>query len=307
LRNLKKLGHFFSMALVLMCASRGAWACACGCGVFEVGTSSMFPMREGSMAFFEYDYQNQLRNWRGDSPVSADDNEDKRIRSSFFTLGYERMFNRSWGVMGEFPVVNRFFKTTDEDSGEIASFTHTAVGDIRLKGIYSGFSEDMSTGLTFGLRLPTGDDRDDHFDPDVEIGSGSTDLLLGAYHLSALAGGWEMFANAELDLPVLHDEGYQPGTEMDGAWGAAYSRWAIGPVKISPLAQLVGSHRWSDNGFAADAPNTGYSRVLVAPGIEFGAGPVRLYVDVGFPVYQHTTGNQLVASQYYKLNVSYRF
>src|SRR5882724_3490738 len=177
-----------------------AWACACGCGVFEVGTSSMFPTHPGGMVSLEYDYQNQNRNWRGDSPAPTDDNKDKKIITNFFTLGYQYLFNRKWGAMLELPYTNRYFKTTDEDTGDIVGFTHSSIGDIRLKGIYTGFSEDLSSGLTFGLRLPTGSYKYEHFDPDVEIGSGSTDLLLGGYHMGLVPAlpHWDWFTNAEM-------------------------------------------------------------------------------------------------------------
>src|SRR5258708_3042391 len=102
------------------------WACACGCGVFTVGTSSMFPTHPGGMAFFEYDYQSQNRNWRGSSPDSADNNGDKKLITNFFTVGYQYMFNRAWGVVGELPYTNRYFKKADEDTGDIVEFTHSS-------------------------------------------------------------------------------------------------------------------------------------------------------------------------------------
>src|SRR5277367_6059188 len=76
-------------------------ACACGCGVFDVGTSLMFPQGEGGMAYFNYDYQDQFRNWSGTSQASSLDNTDKEIRTDFFTTGLQYMFNSSWGVQAE--------------------------------------------------------------------------------------------------------------------------------------------------------------------------------------------------------------
>ena len=283
------------------------WACACGCGVFEVGTSSMFPTHPGGMIWTEYDYQDQNRNWAGSSPSSADNNGDQKILTNFFQIGAQYMINRQWGIMGELPYWNRFFKTVD-DSGNVDGFTHGAVGDIRLRGIYSGFSDDMSTGLTFGLKLPTGDYTYPNFDPDTEIGTGSTDVLRGTYHFGEIPrSNWDWFANANGDLPVLHYSGYVPGSEIDAAAGVYYDAWKIGTVKVAPLAQVVGSHRWSDSGTLSNAPNSGYSRVLLAPGLEFDTARIRVYADVGFPVYQYTTGNQLVASELFKLNVGYHF
>jgi len=268
----------------------------------------MFPTREGAMVSLEYDDQHQNRNWQGDSSSPADRNNDKKIISNFFTLGYQYLFNRSWGVMGELPYTSRYFKTADE-TGNIMDFAHSSIGDVRLKGIYTGLSEDLSTGVTFGLRLPTGSYKYPNFDPDVEIGSGSTDLLAGGYHMGQIPviRHWNWFANAETDLPVLHSSGYLPGTEIDTAAGAYFNNWRIGPVKIAPLAQLIGSHRWSDSGWQADSENTGFSRVLAAPGLEFDAARVRVYTDIGFPLYQYVTGNQLVAAEFFKVNVSYHF
>ena len=36
-----------------------AWACACGCGVFDVGTASMYPLATGGMIFLESDALDQ--------------------------------------------------------------------------------------------------------------------------------------------------------------------------------------------------------------------------------------------------------
>ena len=64
-----------------------AHACACGCGVFDVGTSSMFPGGAGGMVFLQYDYQDQNRNWNGTSQAPAANNDDKEIETDFITFG----------------------------------------------------------------------------------------------------------------------------------------------------------------------------------------------------------------------------
>jgi len=72
-------------------------ACACGCDVFDVGTSSMFPKELGAMAFLSYDYQDQDRNWSGTSQAPAADNDDKDLQTQFLTFGLQYMFSPSWG------------------------------------------------------------------------------------------------------------------------------------------------------------------------------------------------------------------
>lgn len=284
------------------------WACACGCGVFDVGTGMMMPTQAGGFAYLEYDRMDQGRNRSGGSRASGGGNPDKRIRSDYYTGGVRYMLGRSWGFLIEAPVVKRRFVRTD-DNGRVGGLDDGAIGDIRARGVYSGFSADMSSGLTFGLKLPTGPIKTPGFDRDTQVGSGSTDLLLGAYHMGVIPMGsaWNWFADAQWSEPVIAGGGYRPGAEINAAFGAYYNGWAPGGFKIAPLAQAVGSVRWRDQGPLANSGDTGYRRVLLSPGLELSKGAVRVYGDVGFPVYQFVNGNQLTAPELYKLNVGWAF
>ncbi len=302
---MKKVGFGFLASLMLPGA---AFACACGCGVFDVGTSSMFPNGEGGMAFLNYDYQNQNQNWSGTSSAPGANNDDKKIETHFVTVGLQYMFSRSWGAQLEIPFANRTF----DSAANAGSLNWTGLGDIRLKAIYAGFSEDLSSGLSFGLKLPTGSYNHTEalggIDRDTQIGSGSTDLLLGGWHRARFGSShWNWFAQAELDVPTLKQGDYRPGMEADAAAGIYYDGLSVGRVKISPVAQIIGSVRGRDNGAAAAPDDSGYERVIVAPGLEFNFHPVKFYADVELPVYQNVRGNQLVAPALFKLTVSYMF
>lgn len=148
-----------ALAASLSLAPGTAWACACGCGVFDVGTSSMFPSGSGGTVYLGYDYQDQTINWSGNSRAPAANNGDKDLRTNFFTAGGQYMFNRSWGIQVEVPYWDRKF-TTDTNFGSsppnLVTSQWSDLGDIRIEGIYTGFSEDLSTGLTYGVKLPTG-------------------------------------------------------------------------------------------------------------------------------------------------------
>jgi hypothetical protein len=286
-----------------------AFACACGCSIFDVATSSMLPEGPGGMAFLQYDYQDQNRNWNGTSSAPAADNHDRKIETHFVTLGFQYMFNRSWGAELELPYDFRNYKTVD-DAGNPVNRRWDALGDIRLNAIYTGFSPDLSSGLTLGVKLPTGSDgRDaDIVDRDTQIGTGSTDVLLGGFHRSHFGKShWSWFGQVEVDVPALKQGGYRPGIEADTAWGIYHDGFSLGRAHISPVAQIIGAWRGRDNGPAADADNTGYQRLLLSPGIEIHLHPVKIYADVEFPVYQHMNGNQLVAPALFKLSVSYMF
>jgi hypothetical protein len=319
--------RFAELRLVLLLAvaltPKTGWACACGCGVFDVGTGLMLPEGAGGMVYVNYDYQDQDRNWSGTSSAPAANNGDKEIRTDFVTVGLQYMFDRSWGLSVEVPYDDRYFKTTGGASGtDIVALNWASLGDIRVEGIYTGFSPDMSTGINFGFKLPTGDythnDAFGDIDRDTELGSGSTDVLLGGFHRGNLPGnnGLTWFAQALLDVPVATRNEYRPGIELDTAAGMYYKGWFVRSVKITPVAQVIASERTSDQGAnasghsnddPADGVSSGYQRIMVSPGIEFDMHPVSFYADVEVPVFQDFRGNQLVAPWLIKASLSYHF
>jgi len=285
-----------------------AYACACGCAVFDVGTSSLLPSGPGATAFFEYDFLDQYRNWSGTARAPASTNEDKEIRTDFFLAGGQYMFSDSWGVMAEIPFANRLMRT-EQDNGSIGAFQHFALGDIRLMGVYSGFSPDMSTGVLFGVKLPTGDHTFPGFDADNEIGQGSTDILLGGYHTGALTPtqSFTYFAQGLWQHEVAIQYGYRPGAELNAALGLSYNDWMLGDVHVAPVVQLIYSRRERDGGASGDPENTGYTRLIVAPGLEFDRDAWKFYADVEVPFYQDMNGQQLVAPAALKFILSRSF
>ena len=253
---------------LLAFAPATAFACACGCGVFDVGTGTMMPTGPGGQVWLEYNYMDQNKNWSGTAKSDPANNTDKEIVTNFLTAGGQYMFNRSWGVEAEVPYWTRTFNTTD-DSGNPASFHHAALGDVRVKGVYSGFSEDMSTGLTFGFKLPTGDYHYANFDRDTEIGTGSTDWLLGAYHQGALTTKLPLnwFVNGQWQHAFTVASGYRPGDELDVAVGSYYNAGSVvGNDNIAPLLQIIGSGRRHDSGANSDPQDSGYTRALTIAG-----------------------------------------
>lgn len=299
---MRKLGAAIGLCLAL--APGAALACACGCSVFDVGTSTLLPSGPGGTIFAEYDFLDQTKNWSGASRAPAAANDDKHIRSDFFLAGGQYMFNDRWGVMAEVPYTDRLFTTTD--SGSPQTFEHSSPGDIRLMGVYSGFAPDMSTGVILGVKLPTGDHSYANFDHDVEIGSGSTDLLLGGYTSGSFspAQSFSWFAQVMGQHEIATQDHYRPGFELNGAAGVSYNDWKIGDAALAPLLQVLVSDRGRDGG-VGDPANTGYQRLFVSPGLSLAVRQWKLYADVEVPIYQHVNGNQLIAPYALKFIASY--
>jgi hypothetical protein len=314
-----------------------ARACACGCSVFDVG-GGMLPQENdhGGRVFFEYWHGNQNTNWIGNAKGSAAANLDKNITTSWYTAGFSYMFNREWGVMARLPYVNRSFTTDTGPPTGVQTFNTKDWGDAEVTGMYTGFFSDMSTGVIFGLKLPTGVYTANGFDRDTQIGSGSTDLILGAFHRGMITGdnAWQYYSQIRWQQPFLYRAAvdassgaltlYKPGAQVDGAVGILYNNWynVLGFDKITPLGQIIASHREHDRGDAADVFNSGFDRLMISPGIEFtkvldeaNNRVLKIYVDVEVPFYYRTNAavndsgsqGQLIAPYLLKVVTSYNF
>jgi hypothetical protein len=253
----------------------------------------MMATTTGTTLSLQYNYMNQYNDWNGTNLASPDLNGDKKIETSFYTLGFQTMFNRDWGVMGELPAWNRYFKTTD-DAGDPVSVTHNAIGDMRLMGMYTGISEDMSSALLFGVKLPTGPFDLSVMDRDTQIGTGTTDALLGAYQMGQ-ESGWGWYGQVMWIHAMDSRDNYKPGDGVDVTAAAHYDKLML-DYNVVPMVQLIGSFRGADSGSEADPDDSGYSRLYVAPGVEMNvSGGLRLYADFRIPLYTNVRGYQLVA------------
>jgi len=352
------LSAFFIPAIVAFVAVVGfmpspALACACGCSVFDVGgLEAPQEQDHGGRVFFEFWDSNQTENYVGSSRAPASLNTDKQIVTQWYNVGFSYNFNRDWGVMVRIPTTDRSLTTdTQNPAFGIATFNSKDIGDIEIMGMYTGFFKDMSTGVVFGLKLPTGTFTAPGIDRDTQIGSGSTDLLLGAFHRGLLTGdnAWQYFAQVMWRQPFLYQSAadpqgffdgnpgvvqtYYPGAQIDGAAGIVYNNWYhVGFFdKITPLAQVIVSHRNPDGGTGSDPYNSGFDRVMISPGIEFtkvvdeaNNRVVKLYADVEVPIYYRAnaaensciatptvgpncTEGQLVAPYLIRVVASYNF
>ena len=299
-----------------------AWACACGCGVFDVGTAAMIMTHPGGMLYLEDDYQSQDQNWVGSHAAPAANNTDKEIQTNFGGVGLDYAFNRNWSLSVKVPFWDRLFRTDIGSPGapDLQDYRHSALGDIRVLGTFTGISPDMSTGLSLGMKLPTGDWTYANFDRDTSIGTGTTDLLVGGYHLGNVSAEYHLqwFVEGLFQRAFNTREGYRPGNETDAAAGLLYGGIPLGTSNtLTALLQVIGSDRLHDSGVNADPDNSGYRRVLLSPGLEAEVGKWRFYGDAEFRVYHYAnaapsvltegTQGQLVAPVLLKFIVSYSF
>jgi hypothetical protein len=290
------------VCLAFALAPSVAAACACGCGMYSVGMPGLgLPTESGLAINLQTTFLDQNQAMQGGSKIPLSQSADQRINTIFYNLNVQYQINRSWGIMTMIPYWQRQFDTTGAPQATV-----NALSDIRIEGIYSGFSADMSTGLIFGLKLPTGTYTAPGFDRDTQPGTGTTDILLGAYQWGSLGPNWNWSVQGMFRSALNSRDGYRPGNSLHLVGNVHYDGFRF-QYHVSPLLQFNYNHRLSDSGInAANPVASGLTSVFVTPGILFDLGRhwqanAELYV----PVYYHVTGIQLVPKQVFSFGITY--
>jgi len=286
-----------------------ASACACGCGMFTVGMPGLgLPTKSGLAVNLQMILLDQDKAMQGGSSIPLAQSPDQRIRTTFNNLSVRYQINRSWGIMAMIPYWQRTFDTNVNFGAgptQVQSYKVNTLSDMRIEGIYSGFSPDMSTGLIFGLKLPTGTYTAPGFDRDTQPGSGSTDVLLGGYAWGQLAPNWSWFTQGMIRSAVSTRDGYHPGSSVHLVAGVHYDGYRFRD-HFAPMLQLKANERLSDSGVNSDPANTGLRSVFIAPGIVFDLGKHWMAnANLYLPVYYHVTGIQLVPKQVFSFGITY--
>ena len=202
----------FTLTLVVAALFSGsdAFACAsCGCTLSTDWGSQGVSTKAGWSGDLSYTYINQNQMIYGNSKPSSAFVQSlyaagQEIETSTLTQTTTASFNyngETGGVSLQLPYVHRTHGTdgvagspNDTSATSLgANYTESSasgLGDIRLIGHYNGFSDDKTTGIIFGVKLPSGDyngnftsgvNANTSLDAGLQIGTGSTDYILGAY------------------------------------------------------------------------------------------------------------------------------
>ena len=310
-----------SLSLLPLITISNALACAaCGCTLSKDWGTQGVSTTPGFTADLSYDYVNQNQQRYGTGSASSDqinalsaagqEIEDyTTTRTATASLNYT---GDTWGVSAQLPLVNRTHGTFGDTGAypgttDYASSSDSGIGDIRVIGRYTGFSADKSAGIIAGIKLPTGstnatfDDGVTPLDRSLQIGTGSTDVILGGYLTGAIEQyGW--FAQATVQHAVatkaIGGEDYSPGDAISLDTGIRYAKFG---AEFTPMLQLNYIHRQPDTGAGAAPPDaltgdsgSGGTLVYLGPGALFRVGGgTSIYGFVQLPVYQDVNSLQL--------------
>ena len=310
-------------AAVLAFAAPSALACSsCGCTLNSDWASQGYTTQAGINADLRYDYfdQDQLRSGthavdRGTLTFPNAVEVQQYTVNRNLTAGLDWSPSRAFGVNLLVPYFDRSHATIAAGDTDVSRSHSRGLGDMRLIARYQGFEADLSVGVEFGLKLPTGgiDDTFDSgpqagqpLDRGLQLGTGTTDLLIGGYTVGAFSPDVYYFGNILFQHPLAERDGFRPGDGANLTFGVRYT--APLPAGIVPQLQLNARVEGREEGVNADIANSGATLVYLSPGVGFSvARQLDGFAFVQFPIYQRVNGLQLESRAFGSLGFRYRF
>jgi hypothetical protein len=269
---------------------------------------------------YEYINQDQPRAGRdkvGVGEIPAHHDEVQTVNRNYFaTVDYG--FNDSWGASVTLPAVDRKHRHIHNHEGEAEeeAWDFTELGDVRVLGRYQfpAVQNDPEklrfSGVTFGLKLPTGkydvaNDEGEVAERSLQPGTGTTDLLIGAYYREALPlanSSWFIQAQAQLAMNSRAD--FKPGKQLGIDLGYRYDA----SDKLGLMLQLNYHVKDRDDGAQAEPEDSGSRNLSLSPGVSYAfAKGAQIYAFLQKPIYQSVNGVQLTADWSAVAGVSAKF
>jgi hypothetical protein len=305
-----------------------AYACAsCGC-TLNADAAMGFSANTGWRLSLEYDYidQSQLRSGtRSVSGVPGGGELEHDTINRYLTAGVDYAPNADWNLNLFVPYIARSHSTYGEfDSTAplppLSASHSSSLGDVRVIGAYQGILPTHNLGIQLGVKLPTGHYGDavkfdggplagEPLDASLQPGTGSTDLIVGAYYYRAVSENFDAFAQAQFQSAVRHHmdqpgNDYLPGNSTTVSFGVRYEH---DPRRV-PQLQLNLLHKARDQGALADVGSTAGNIAYLSPGITLQAlAKLQLFAFAQLPVYKNLYGYQLFPRWTGSVGVSYAF
>jgi hypothetical protein len=293
---------------------------ACGCTLSSDWASQGLASSRGWRFDLRYDFfeQDQLR--EGTDSVSRSNftypNEREVQRYTInrnATLALDYGIDSNWGLQVALPWFDRSHATIAEDDTDVSTSHDSGIGDVRVLGRYVGFDTQHHTGFEFGLKLPTGKfdspfrsgpQEGQMLDRGVQLGTGTTDVMLGLYNFGAILPDWGYFAHALVQVPLTSRDAFKPGAGINLNFGVRYTGFAA----IEAQLQLNARVEKRESGANADVENSGAALLYLSPGLTWKVTPrLSAYAFVQAPLYQRVNGLQLEATQLASVGLHYLF
>ncbi len=183
---------------------------------------------------------------------------------------------------------------------ELESWRIRETGDVRLIGRYqiaADLESGRAYGVRFGAKLPTGryevrNDAGEQAERSLQPGTGTTDLILGAYYRGPLLDRSDWFASAYVQSAINSRQEFRPGTQFALDAGVSVPLASA----LSAQVQLNFLERWHDTGAQAEPQDSGGTFLFLSPGVSLALSQRwAIYAFAQLPLYQRVDGTQLTA------------
>jgi hypothetical protein len=274
----------------------------------------------------EYDYihQDQLRSGtRAISRVPDGVELERETLNRYLTAGVDYSPNTDWNIDLRLPYVIRTHSTygpydSTQPLPPSSDSRSSSLGDIKLIGNYQGFLALHNLGVQLGVKLPTGRYGTDvrfrngpaagsPLDASLQPGTGSTDIIVGAYFYEPVGRNFDIFADAQFQSAVRSKQD-QPGNDFRPGNSATVSvgvRYEENPNWV-PQLQMNLLHKSVDRGALADIYSTAGYVAYVSPGLTAKVtGQLHVFAFAQVPVYSHLVGYQLFPRYTFSVGATY--
>ena len=310
--------HLAAALAALLPALAHASCGAAFCTVNTNWTTQSALLAPGSAFDVHYEYIDQDQPMAGGDKVAVGQiphhHDEVATVNRNLVATWSRGFGNGWGVTVSAPVGDRDHRHVHNHHGERIgeTWSFTEPGDVRVVGRYQLASggdllNPSDSGVTFGLKLPTGrftvaNGDNERAERSLQPGTGTTDLIVGAYHhqrRNASDAAW--FAQTQYQRAVDSRAGYKPGALFSADAGV---RKGFGQG-FGALVQLNFVHKRRDGGSAAEPADSGGRYLFLSPGLSYAvSGKLQVYGFFQQPLVRHVNGVQLTADRAFLAGLS---
>lgn len=274
--------------------------------------------------------------------AGGDQEVERGTINRYTTVGLSYQPRADWGFSLLVPYIDRSHgtygaATNPLTADQISAATVSSLGDIKFITSWQGVLPTHNLGFQFGVKLPTGayggpkadgtgvvgrnpaafttgpnaqaPSPGNLLDTSLQAGSGSTDLIAGAYYYRAVSQNFDAFVNGQYQAAVMHKldqtgADFRPGNVATVSVGLRYE---ADPTFV-PQVQLNISRKSHDQGALADAADTAGTVAYLSPGVSVSViKNTQIYGFVQIPVYSRLDGYQLFPHWAASLGLSHAF
>lgn len=267
---------------------------------------------------------------------------EKQTINRYLTLGLDYASSADWNFRLLVPYIGRSHTTYGAASNPltpdlVSGATVSGLGDIKIITSFQGLLPTHNLGVQLGVKLPTGDyggpnasgtgvagrnpaafntgpnsqqaSPDNLLDTSLQAGTGSTDLIIGAYYYQPVSQNFDAFVNGQFQAALVHalnqpGEDYRPGNLASVSFGIRYEA----DPKIVPQLQVNVTRRYADAGALADAANSAGTVAYLSPGVSANVMKnTQMYGFVQLPLYSNLDGYQLFPHYTVTVGISHAY